>query len=170
MSMNTHLVPGADNAKMIGHLKIMATPKGCPGGFCIFSGHNKIMDEAKAFVLSAIYDNAFVPDPISTFKVGNDGTITTNGNDPRVVTGDRTDLFDPIATGYTNVVSAPALSSGGRVATFSFSVLDTELNGEYINEVGMFRLGGTMFNMKTFPSILKTSGFSLTFIWTIRHL
>lgn len=168
--MNTSTLTGRETAEIQGTLKVIATPVGATEGFVIVNQvENKIMDEAKAFVLSAIYDPSFVPDPINYFMVGNEGTATPAGADPKPVGGDRTGLFGPIVAGYTNTVSAPALSDGGKVATFSFSIPDTDLNGEYINEVGMFRDSDALFNMKTFSSILKTSGFSLTFIWTIRH-
>jgi len=152
-----------------GELQIYATSSKTNKPVLIFKDLNKIMDEAKAYLLRALYDPAFVVEPIASFKVGSGGTITPNGVDIKPIAGDRTGLFTPYTTGYANTVPAPSVSTDGKVITFNFSIPDTDLNGEYINEVGMFRSGGTLYNMKTFPSILKTSGFSLTFVWTIRH-
>ena len=152
-----------------GELQIYATSIKTGKPLLVFKEINKIMDEAKAYLLRALYDPAFVVEPISTFKVGNGGTLTPSGVDVKPVPGDRVDLFTPYNTGYTNTVPAPSISIDGKTVTFNYSVPDTDLNGQYINEVGMFRSGGTLYNMKTFPSILKTSGFSLTFVWTIRH-
>lgn len=154
---------------VVGELSIYVTPSKTGKPVLVFKELNKIMDEAKAYLLRALYDPAFVVEPISTFKVGSGGTVTPNGVDIKPIPGDRLDLFDPYTTGYTNTVPAPSVSIDGKTITFNFSVPDTDLNGEYINEVAMFRAGDTIYNMKTFPSILKTSGFSLTFVWTIRH-
>lgn len=150
---------------------LVPTGKSLEDGFCVVREQdNRIMDEAKAYVLSCIHNTGFTVDPIATFKVGHGGTITPGGADPKAVPGDRTDLYTPSTGTYTNTVGAPTLSLSGRVATFSFVIPDEDLDGENINEVGMFRASGTIFNMKTFATIPKTTGFSVVFTWTIRYL
>lgn len=129
---------------------------------------NRIMSAAKAHLLSSLYDGAYAQRRILTFRVGSGGTVTPGGDDPKPVTDDRTNLFTPQAAPYTNAIAAPAVSVDGKSITYSFSVPSGELNGETINEVGLFKADGSMFNMKTFPSVTKTAGFSLNFSWTIR--
>lgn len=131
----------------------------------------RIMDESKAYVLRSVYDNAFTVDPLYSFKIGTGGTYTVGGTDVKPVTGDRTDLYTPITPSgnYPNILAAPTVSTDGKSVTYVFSISDTDLNGQVLNEVAMFRASANMFNMKTFPSITKTSGFSLNFTWTIRY-
>ena len=129
---------------------------------------NRIMSAAKAHLLSSLYDGSYVQRRILTFRVGNGGTVTPGGADPKAVTDDRTGLFAQHVDPYTDTLTAPAVSVDGKAITYSFSIPSGELNGEIINEVGLFKSDSTMFNMKTFPSVTKTAGFSLNFFWTIR--
>lgn len=163
-SIQSEETTGAD-----GSLEIIVTPTGLGKDFKIFQEKNRIMDEAKAYMLAAIYDPGFVVDAVASFMIGQGGTSTAGGADVLPVPGDRTALYDPYTSGYFTAMPAPSVSVDGKTVTFTFSITDTDMNGVYINEVAMFRNSGAMFNMKTFPSILKTSGFSLTFIWTVRH-
>lgn len=57
-----------------------------------------------------------------------------------------------------------------KSVTYSFSVSSSQLNGYNISEVGLFRESGNMFNIKTFPSIPKSSAFSIQFLWTIKYV
>lgn len=129
---------------------------------------NRIMSAAKAHLLSSLYDGAYVQRRILTFAVGSGGTVTPGGDDPKTVTDDRTNLFTPHTDPYTNTLTAPTVSVDGKAITYSFSVPSGELNGETLNEVCLKKSDGSMFNMKTFPSVIKTAGFSLNFSWTIR--
>lgn len=162
-------IKSEDTTGAQGSLEIIVNSKGLGQSFKIFQEENRIMDEAKAYMLGAIYNPAFVVDAIDNFKIGVGGTSTLGGTDTLPVPGDRVDLYDPYTSGYSTAMPTPSTSIDGKTVTFTFSIADTDMNGVYINEVAMFRNSGTIFNMKTFPSILKTSGFSLTFIWTIRH-
>lgn len=163
------LIESEDATGAEGALAIIIRPKGLDKDFKIFHEPNRIMDEAKAYMLAAIYNPGFVIDAVDNFKIGQGGTSTSGGVDTIPIPGDRSDLYTPYTTGYSTAMPTPSVSVDGKAVTFTFSIPDTDMNGVYINEVAMFRNSGTIFNMKTFPSILKTSGFSLTFIWTIRH-
>lgn len=57
-----------------------------------------------------------------------------------------------------------------KSVTYSFSISSSQLNGYNISEVGLFRESGGMFNIKTFPSIPKSSAFSIQFLWTIKYV
>lgn len=135
---------------------------------------NRIMNDAKAEVLSSLYSNTYTQNRIVTFKVGSGGTNTVGGADVKPVLGTATDLYQPYdasnpTIGYPDVLSAPQVTTDGLEITYSFAIPDTGLVGQYINEVGMFKENGEIFNMKTFPSIFKVSGFSLVFTWKIRY-
>lgn len=132
---------------------------------------NRIMDASKAEILSSLYSASYAINRLTTFKVGSGGTSTVGGSDVKAVAGDRTALYTTInpAGNYTNTLSTPVVSTDGLEATYSFSIPDNALIGQYINEVALFKNNGVIFNMKTFPSILKVSGFSLAFTWKIRY-
>lgn len=167
----TTITLNSESVMAEGEVTILVTPSGCDESFVIFRDCNRIMDVSKAYVLSSIYNPSFVPDVVSTFKVGTGGTATIGGSDPKPVSGGMSDLYTPItpAGNYNETLPTPAVSLDGKTVTYSFSIADTELVGTDINEVAMFRQSGTIFNVKTFPSIAKTGGFSLTFLWTIRY-
>lgn len=103
--------------------------------------------------------------------MGKGGTATLGGSDVKPVLGDATNLYVPHTQAgvYPNILGTPLVTTDGLEITYSFSIPDNALVGEYINEVALFKEDGSMFNMKTFPSILKVSGFSLVFVWRIRY-
>lgn len=137
----------------------------------LFRGENRIMDASKAEVLSSLYDPDYLQNKIATFKVGIGGTNTPGGPDVKPVPGDLTDLYSPVTPSgnYDNILGAPLVTTDGLEITYQFSIPDPALVGQQINEVAMFKENGEIFNMKTFPSVLKSSGFSLAFIWRIRY-
>lgn len=139
-----------------------------------FKGANRITDLSKAEVLSSLYSTSYVQRRLSSFKVGQGGTNTIAGNDVRPVLGTATELYDThdpenTVLGYPNTLSTPQVTTDGLEIIYSFAIPDDGLVGQYISEVALFKDNGDMFNMKTFPSILKVSGFSLVFIWKIRY-
>lgn len=129
------------------------------------------MDASKAEVLRSLYSVGYTQNKIATFKVGSGGTVTLGGPDVKPVLGSATGLYQPYAPAglYPNTLSTPIVTTDGLEATYSFSIPDSALVGQYINEVALFKENGQIFNMKTFPSILKVSGFSLVFVWKIRY-
>lgn len=127
---------------------------------------NLITNDAKHDILEFLVTPGKVSDVINLFKVGVGGTYDVEGQYPRVLTGTETDLFSPIF-GSNNL--AWEFDETGTRLVFSFDVLDSEGVGQLISEVGLFKESGEMFNIKTFPSISKGSGFSLRFQWVIKY-
>lgn len=166
----TNIVLTPDSILPYGELEILVTPTGGKS-LTIFRETNLIMDTGKAYVLSSIHSNTFTPDILATFKVGTGGTITPGGSDVKTPQPNMTDLYAPItpAGNYNSSLPSPAVSLDGKSVTFSFSIADAELTGQNINEAGMFHQSGALFNIKTFPSIAKSGGFSITFLWTVRY-
>ncbi|HET8686551.1 MAG TPA: hypothetical protein VFM18_07780 [Methanosarcina sp.] len=162
-----------DSFGMSGTLKIFITPKGSSESFLFFSGTNRITNNAREHILRLTVENpsTVATNPITSFKVGNGGV----GQTPN---GTETDLFasiDPTGN-YLNTVSY-ALIDGNLVAEYSFELTADEANGFNISEVGLFAsnpwmgdsLKGMMFNIKTFPELVKTAAFSVTFVWRINY-
>lgn len=157
----------------IGTVSVYLKPVGSDVSFCIFSEElNKITNKARAHLLRLATDNPAVlsPNPITNYRVGSGGVAVT-------ATGAETALYSEItpAGNYDNTLIDKALTDSDRVAIYSFELAPSECNGLSISEVGLFAnnywLGsapnGKMFNIKTFPEVVKTSAFSLAFVWRI---
>lgn len=151
----------------------------------LFVDENLIMDRAKAHLLSLIYDisGTAETDPVASFKVGSGGVFNSNStsvkpSDPKAV-----DLYTPYSPGpnsqfynafnitHNRSQDNPSFlsSSFPTDVTFTFNLTPNDLVGSEISEVGLFTESTYMFNHKTFPSIQKTSQFSLQFTWTIKY-
>jgi hypothetical protein len=130
----------------------------------IFEDKNLIMLSSKLYMLSSIFSQTFIPDPINSLQVGLGGTIDPQGLFPKPIDQNRTSLFTPaltVITSYTENVSVPSV-------TYLANLDQGTANGLLITEAGLFRSSGTMFNQKTFPGIPKTAEFALQFSWTIK--
>lgn len=161
----------AETMPMEATLSIFVLPTDGSAAYKYFEGLNKITDKARAHLMHLVTDNPVLhsPNPITGFKVGSGGVGA-------VVTGAETDLFTPITpTGNYNTGLVYGYSSSERMATFSFQLGPDDANTLAISEVGMFAsndwlgnaLNGKMFNIKTFPEVIKSAAFSLAFVWKV---
>jgi hypothetical protein len=130
----------------------------------IFEEKNLIMLVSKQRLLSMTYQSSGSWDPINRLAVGTGGSIDPAGLFPKIVTQDMTDLYDPLMM----LTTYNELDNDIPKITFITDLDQGMGNGELITEAGLFTVAGSMFNMKTFPGITKTSEFSLHFEWTIR--
>ncbi|MNK27648.1 hypothetical protein D3C87_460100 [compost metagenome] len=129
-----------------------------------FEKKNLITLTAKQVMLGSIYLIGQTSDPITSLKIGTGGTIDPEGLFPKPVSQTMTDLFTPllsVATSYTLNNAVPSV-------TFIADVDQGTANGSLITEAGLFKASNSMFNIKTFPGIPKTSEFSIHFEWTIK--
>lgn len=126
---------------------------------------NVITNASKQALVPPLYTSV-TSDPVNTFKIGTGGTIDPQGQYPKTVDGTLTSLFTEINS--YSIVSH--LFPDPYSVTFLVDVPTADGNGSLINEAGMFTESGTMFNIKTFPAIPKTSDFSIHFEWTIRYV
>lgn len=125
---------------------------------------NIITYGGKLLVLRALYSSSLASNPISALHVGTGGTIDPQGFYPKTPTTDLTTLYFDIfsvPTAY-NIVNSSIPS-----VTFLASIDETQCNGTLLTEAGLFTVDGTMFNIKTFTGIPKTSSFAIDFSWTI---
>lgn len=114
-------------------------------------------------LLAMLYLPGRTSDPITTLQVGTGGAIDPAGAFPRPVTKSISALFNSTITlpvTYTVDNTAPTV-------TFIADVAESQGNGTLIDEAGLFTAAGTMFNIKTFPGIPKTSQFSIHIQWMI---
>jgi hypothetical protein len=130
----------------------------------VFTEENLITLIAKQKVLNSIYATSLVADPINVLKVGTGGTVDPGGLYPKTVLPSVTDLYTAlisVATSYVENLTVPSV-------TFIADLDQGSGNGSLITEAGLFKTSGSIFNIKTFPGIPKTSEFSLHFEWTIK--
>lgn len=124
---------------------------------------NLIVIGGRQLVLAPLYLTGRVSDPIATLRVGNGGTLDTDGKFPKTPPISQSSLYSQIlstAVSYSFDSTRPSV-------TFLADIAETDANGTLLNEAGLFTTGGTMFNIKTFGGIPKTSAFSVHFEWTI---
>jgi hypothetical protein len=130
----------------------------------VFHKKNMIMLQSKIKLLSMTYNLTGVWDPISTLRIGDGGTLDPLGLFPKGINQSLTSLFHEVLslpTSYQRNDSIPSV-------TFITDLDQGTGNGKRITEAGLFTAQGSMFNIKTFPGIEKTSEFSLHFEWTIK--
>lgn len=166
---------GSDRANIEGELSIFVKPEGHEDKLLFFKGKNKITNKARAYLLQMVTEDpaTLTPNPIVEFHIGSGGVGQT-------LDGTQTDLFSPIdpngVTPYNSAVTVSIVpGTDNTVAEYAFEITTSELNGLNLSEVGLFcgsdwfgvPANGSMFNSKIFPSISKTSGFSLVFSWRI---
>lgn len=123
------------------------------------------------------YDN-IAKDNIVAFRVGDGGAVgdDTQGNaNVKVIAPDPTanDLYNHIAIGVDDIDIAPSdpVEFPEQVSLrVRFTLPQDAANGYKINECGLFKESGDMFNHKTFISIEKSEAFSIIFDWNIRYV
>jgi hypothetical protein len=128
-----------------------------------FAEHNILTLARRQFLLSGIYTTAVVSDPVNRLRVGIGGTVDPEGLFPRPEDPTWTNLNNNIltvSTTHTEDLTVPN-------TTFIADIDESQCNGQSINEAGLITVAGLLFNVKTFPSIPKTSDFSLHFEWVI---
>lgn len=130
----------------------------------VWEKKNLIVKAAKLYLLSPLWDDTAVPDPITVFKVGTGGTIDPEGLYPKQELPDQTDLSSPVFSINASHVVYP----DDVKVTFLADLGQSEGNGYKINEAGLFKRSGIIFNVKNFPAIPKTSEFGLHFEWSIK--
>ena len=130
----------------------------------VFEQKNVITLPAKRQVLSAVYASSVAADPVSSLQVGIGGTVDPSGLYPKPTNQALTSLY----TTYASIATSYTVDDGIPAVSFLADLDQGTGNGQLINEAGLFRSSGTMFNIKTFPGIPKTSEFSIHFEWTIK--
>lgn len=161
-----------DNSSMEGFLTVKRRFNTGEEEVLVDNEKNLITMASRRAHLAFLHDAAAPLDLITSFKVGNDGTIDPEGKRPRTPGVARTGLYGPISGVNSDIdiiVSDPADNTQAYI-TVVFSLNSDEANGESITECGLFKASGSMFNIKTFRSIPKTDAFSLIFEWTIKYV
>ncbi len=130
----------------------------------IFEEHNMITLTSKIAILTPLYFSGFVPDIINSLKVGIGGTVDPAGLYPQPVNSNISNLYNPLLSVSVFTTHDDTVPS----VTFVADLDQGTGNGQLINEAGLFKASGAMFNIKTFPGIPKTSEFGLHFVWTIK--
>lgn len=137
---------------------------------------NVITYASRRHHLAFLYDTNVGQDILSAFKVGSGGAIgsDTGGNtNIKVLSPDpkRNSLYKTIPLVNSEItITASDPSIDEVYITIQFTLSQDEANGTFINECGLFKDGGDMFNHKTFLSIPKSESFSLIFSWKIRYV
>lgn len=127
-----------------------------------YAKQNVITLTAKQKILSGIYLTSN-SDPVTTLAIGTGGTLDSDGLYPRAVNQSLTSLYAYLMSLPVTYSIAPTVPS----VTFIADVDESTANGSNINEAGLYTQGNVMFNIKTFPSITKSSSFGIHFEWTI---
>lgn len=127
---------------------------------------NLITKVAKQFILSGIYTAGVVSDPITSLHAGTGGCIDPQSLYPK--------LEDPLQTGLsTPLITIPVISvvdNASIQVTFLADIDQAQANNQLINEAGLFKASGLIFNIKNHPGITKTSDFSIHYEWVIKLL
>ena len=139
---------------------------------------NTIMYKARRHHLAFLHDTSVSQDLITSFKVGSGGAIgsDTSGNtNVRVIAPDpsRNGLYNPInlVNNEIEIIPSDEVALPNEVyLQILFTLSQDEGNGLFINECGLFKSSGDIFNHKTFASIDKNESFSLIFDWKIRYI
>jgi hypothetical protein len=128
-----------------------------------YKEENLIVLVPRQALLSMVYLEGRLSDPIRTLQVGTGGSIDPEAKFPKPVTKTMTELYNSILsvnTSYSVDNSTPSV-------TFIGDISESQGVNQLINEAGLFTLAGTMFNIKTFPGIPKTSEFGIHIEWAI---
>ncbi len=137
---------------------------------------NVITYDSRRHHLAFLHDTTVAQDILTSFKVGSGGAIgsDTGGNtNIKIIAPDpsRNDLYTPINLVNKEIQIVPSDPAAKEVyLQILFTLSQDEANGLFINECGLFKDGGDMFNHKTFASIPKSESFSLIFDWKIRYI
>lgn len=132
---------------------------------CIFEEENLIVDGAKKIILAQLSYGSTPGTPLSYAKIGTGGASDISGLVLKTPVSSMTDL-------YTPVTSVPILKLSENMSVPSITLVanvDNYVgNGLKINEAGFFSSSNIMFNIRTFPFVLKDSSFALNLEWVIR--
>lgn len=139
---------------------------------------NIITYDSRRLHLRALYEANAPIDILTAFKVGSGGSIgsdTAGNTNIKVKSPDpaRNDLFIPISLTNKEIQLVPSDSVALPKEVYLqvlFTLSQDEANGMQINECGLFKSSGNMFNHKTFNPIPKNESFSLVFDWKIRYI
>lgn len=133
---------------------------------------NAITMKSRRHHLSFLHDASAVIDRLSTFKIGIGGTVDPEGKLPIVPDTKLNDLYSPLALVNNSISIIPSNpNDDSRVyIEVIFTIAQDEANGYRIDECGLFKERGDMFNIKTFRAIEKTESFSLVFNWRILYV
>lgn len=161
----------SDNLEFEGTIKIWRNYAGViPQGQKYFgplapdvSDENLIVLVPRQKLLSMIYLDNQVSDPIETLQVGTGGSIDPEALYPKPVDKSMGHLYNSILS----VPTSYSVDNGLPSATFIADIAESQGVNQLINEAGLFTVAGTMFNIKTFPGIPKTSEFGIHIEWTI---
>lgn len=133
------------------------------GPVLVFQETNLIVNTAKRAFLAYLYSVGDVSDVITSLHLGTGGDIDALGLFPKQEDPNQVSLV-------TDVLSLPVtyyVSPVGNSVTFLATADINTGNGYQINEAGLFKASGAMFNVKNFPAIQKASTFALSFTWVI---
>lgn len=129
-----------------------------------FEGENLIVSNGRRIFINQLYYTIGSGNPVTFAKFGTGGALDSEGIFLKNPTPDMLDLYSPAFTApVVKVGENPAIPS----ITLTGSLDNATANGTYFNEAGFFAADGTMFNIKTFPRVLKTVNFSLNVTWQI---
>jgi len=137
--------------------------------YLVFHDKNLITLAARQALLSYLYTTV-TTDPINGLKVGTGGCIDPEGLFPK----QENPAWTTLNTTLTTVGTGGLLTIGQTIdntvpqITYLADLDQATGNGVSINEAGLFKASGAMFNVKTFPSIPKTSEFNLHIEWVIK--
>lgn len=156
-----------DSFDMDGILEIYLIPAGTEKRILFYRGKNLIMNNARAHTLSMATESLHSVNPITGFELGS-GTTPPTGIETHLTTA-----IDP--ANYPSATFTPSVDYSSMVTTYTISLATTDANGYNLSEIGLFAdnywledsARGKMFNMKVFPTIAKTSSYSVVFVWKI---
>ena len=140
---------------------------------------NTITLSSRRIHLQYLFDYENAPkDQLSFFKIGTGGAVgndSQGNNNVLVITPDptRNDLYKPIKGIMHDEVRMTPSSPSDDTQVYlkiEFTLSQDEANGMKINECGLFKESGNMFNHKTFANIEKSESFSLIFDWKLRYV
>jgi hypothetical protein len=129
----------------------------------VYKGKNLIVNTGKYLTLLQLY-YVGAGTPITYAKVGTGGASDPSGLILKAPSLSMTDLYTPLIS-----VAASQIGSTLTPPTITLvaSVDSNQGNGNKINEAGFFNSSNLMFNITTFPYILKDSSFTLNIRWDI---
>ncbi len=167
-----------DNTEMNGYLTVYKKYSNGREEYVLKDDPNTITLASRRIHLKYLYDYDNAPkDEIASFKVGNGGAVgddSQGNNNVKVITPDptRNDLYNPISLVNKDIRMTPSDPTDQTQVylQIEFTLSQDEANGLQINECGLFKNSGNMFNHKTFANIEKSEAFSLVFDWKIRYV
>ncbi len=146
-----------DTLQLVGDFSVLLDYHQGKGKEIFFEKKNLITSEAKRYLLSSLYANNVISDPIATFHAGSGGCIDLLGFYPKAENPNQTGLYVQEISVATNYV----VNTVDITVTFLADIDMSEGNGILFTEAGLFKESGLMFHVKNHPVILKNSEFSI---------